>query len=440
MAPHLALVPLTGFRIQEEEMRHWGLTLPGLRDRAAAIAELPALGLLTLAGITPAPWSCSYHPTGSLAAAQQTEALAEQIAQTQPTFVAISALTASIEEAYQLSACLRARGLRTVIGGLHATACPREAAQHFDAVVVGSAETVWPQVLADAERRQLAPRYEVPRATAVPWTLPRIELLGGRAPRYALQTQRGCPLACEFCGASHLLGRFQEKPIELVRHELASITAVAPRPLLELADDNTFAGQRDADPLLDALQASGARWFTESDWRIGERPAVLARLAEAGCRQVLMGIESLVFRYPGQGDKLAELERIMAAVEAIQQAGVVVNGCFIVGADGETRQSMDRLARFILDSPLAEVQLTLQTPFPGSALHRRLAREGRLLGDRGWSHYTLFDVTYRPDRMSAAELEAGFHALLRTVYSAAAAERRAALRRHIWQHARSATL
>ena len=108
-----------------------------------------------------------------------------------------------------------------------------------------------------------------------------------------------------------------------------------------------------------------------------------------------------------------------------------VNGCFIVGADGETRASLDRLARFILDSPLAEVQLTLQTPFPGTELRRRLAREGRLLPDRGWSHYTLFDVTYQPDAMTAADLQRGFREAVSAVFNRDATEHRSTIRRRI---------
>src|SRR5262249_39072712 len=151
---------------------------------------------------------------------------------------------------------------------------------------------------------------------------------------------------------------------------------INPRPVIELADDNTFVGHRDAEALCEALAASGARWFTECDWRIGERPQLLAHLARAGCLQILLGIESLVFRYPGMGGKHAELARMMNAVAAIQDAGVAVNACFIIGAEGETDASIDRLVAFILDSQMAEVQLTLQTPFPGTALRKRLHQAG----------------------------------------------------------------
>ena len=209
-------------------------------------------------------------------------------------------------------------------------------------------------------------------------------------------------------------------------------------PLLELADDNTFAGTRDFDALLDVLEQADARWFTEADWRIGEQPALLSRLARAGCVQILIGIESLVFRYPGMGDKQAELDRMLDAVRAIQDAGVSVNGCFIVGADGETPQSLDALTQFVLDSPLAEVQITLQTPFPGTALYHRLATDDRLLRDRGWSAYSLFDVTYIPDRMTVGELEAGFRDVLQHVFAGDATQRRDRFRRDILRVARAA--
>ncbi len=110
---------------------------------------------------------------------------------------------------------------------------------------------------------------------------------------------------------------------------------------------------------------------------------MLAGLAASGCVQVLVGLESFVFRFPGMGAKQAELDRMMEAVCAIQESGVAVNGCFIVGADGETERSLDALTEFLLDSPLADIQVTLQTPFPGTEFHNRLRREGRLLDQHG---------------------------------------------------------
>ena len=191
--------------------------------------------------------------------------------------------------------------------------------------------------------------------------MPRFDLLGDKPrPRYTMQTQRGCPLACEFCGASRLLGSFREKPAENLVRELHAIESLSPAPLLELADDNTFAGSGDLMAFFNALASSGARWFTESDWRLGERSALCRAIADAGCVQVLIGLESLVRPPGGMGSKNADWPRILDAIVAVQDAGVAVIGCFIAGCDGETQRSLDRLAEFILASPLADVQITLR--------------------------------------------------------------------------------
>jgi radical SAM superfamily enzyme YgiQ (UPF0313 family) len=153
--PRLALVAMAGFRVREREMIALGMALPGLRDRAGAVAALPALGLLTLAGLTPGAWEVSYHE-----APAATPGLVHALALERPALVAISALTASITEAYALADALRAEGIRVVLGGLHVTALPEEARAHADAVVVGDGEPVWGDVLADAGTGRLRAVYQ----------------------------------------------------------------------------------------------------------------------------------------------------------------------------------------------------------------------------------------------------------------------------------------
>jgi radical SAM superfamily enzyme YgiQ (UPF0313 family) len=204
------------------------------------------------------------------------------------------------------------------------------------------------------------------------------------------------------------------------------------RPWIELADDNTFAGERDCGPLLEMLREARARWFTESDWRIALQPQLLPQIARSGCQQILIGLESHIFRYAGMGAKTADWQRMIEAVQTIQAAGIVVNACFIVGADGETEQSIERLGDFLEEAPFGEIQLTLQTPFPGTSLHAALKATGRLLqGD--YRRYTLFDVTYQPDVMTPEQLQDAFHALVERVFAVANQRRRDAIAKHIRQ-------
>lgn len=419
-----------GFRVRDREMQDLGMALPGLEARAGAIARLPALGLLTLAGLNPPGWAASYLESGG----DDAEELADRVIGLRPDLVAVSALTASIDQAYEFSKRVRRAGLPVVLGGLHASACPEEAQRHVDAVVVGDGEPSWPGVLADAARGELRPVYRPSRPfDLADAPVPRFDLLGPAArPRFTVQTQRGCPLACDFCAASRMLGPWRVKPDDRVAAELEAIRAIDPRPVVELADDNTFAARREVGPLLEAMAASGARYFTEVDWRIGERPEVLEALASSGCVQVLVGLESLELRHRGMGPKGASMARMVEAVEAIQESGVAAIGCFIVGADGETEASLDRLGSFLESAPMADVQLTFQTPFPGTELRNRLRSQGRLLEGRGWSHCTLFDLTYRPDAMSVEALESGFRGLVRHTFSAEQSARRASIRRRVW--------
>ena len=426
--PHIAFVPFTGLRVRERAMLQLGMRLPGLKKRAEALAGLPALGLLTLAGMTPDTWTCSYHPSAD------SESLVDNVVATKPDLIAVSALTASVIEAYAICDQMKVLNLPTVIGGLHATVLPEEAAAHATSVCIKDGESSWLRILDDAANGTLQPIYKPYKAFNLDHSPnPRFNLLGKKSPqRWTIQTQRGCPWACEFCGASRLLGPARFKPVQRIAEELALIGGLDSSPWVELADDNTLAGRKDSFELLETIAAANIKYFTESDWRIGEDPKMVQALADSGCVQVLVGIESPAHIYPGMGKKETEPQRMLDAIDTIQASGIVVNGCFIAGADGETDHSLDSMATFINESNLAEVQLTLQTPFPGTGLYRRLKKAGRLLPDRDWSYYTLFDVVHQPDCMSVEQLEAGFLRTISSVFSGSAAAKRTSLRRKIW--------
>ena len=181
------------------------------------------------------------------------------------------------------------------------------------------------------------------------------------------------------------------------------------------------------------LSRYNVRYFTEVVWRIGKDSDFLKALADSGCVQVLMGIESLNTSYQGMGKKQAEIHEIMDAVDTIQDAGIAVNGCFIIGGDDDNRQSIDRLEEFILQSRLADVQVTLLTPFPGTALYEKLQKQKRLLPDRKWLSYTLFDVAFQPVQMTVSELEKAFRNLLSNIFNAKATTIRETIKENIWR-------
>ena len=145
------LLAMSGVRVKNDELRQLGMTLPGFIERGQVIASLPSLSLLTLAAHTPENWEAEYREIDEL-----TDGAAAQIASAGYDIVAVSAFTARILDAYEIADQLRDAGVTVVLGGLHVTALPEEALAHADAVVVGEAELLWPQLLCRLRNRRSA--------------------------------------------------------------------------------------------------------------------------------------------------------------------------------------------------------------------------------------------------------------------------------------------
>ncbi|HET8548039.1 MAG TPA: radical SAM protein [Bryobacteraceae bacterium] len=414
----VGLIAMSGIRAQNPELNALGLTLPGVVERSRAVASLPSLGLLTIAGLTPDRFDIRYLDVPVLP--EQDDLPGEFDA------VAISSFSAQIKEAYALADRYRSRGTKVILGGLHVTALPGEALCHADATVLGEGEIGWPAVLRDLESGQLRRVYDGRHISfdLSDSPVPRYELLDAhKYNRITVQTQRGCPWACDFCAASPLLSAsYKLKPVDRVIAEIRRIRELWPNPFIEFADDNSFVNKSHSKRLLRALAAEQIRWFTETDLSVADDPELLALMRDSGCVQVLIGLEAAS---PAALDgieqranwKARQLTRYLSAVDRIQNCGIAVNGCFILGLDGSGPECFDDVLRFVRDSGLYEVQITIQTAFPGTPLYARLKREGRLLRDNAWELCTLFDVNFRPARMSVAELESGFRMLAATLYS-----------------------
>jgi radical SAM superfamily enzyme YgiQ (UPF0313 family) len=420
----IGLIAMSGVRVRTEELAALGVTLPGFVRRGRVIAALPSLGLLTVAGATPDRHDVTYLEVEDV---RGLPAL--------PPFelVGISSFTAMIDEAYELADRYRANGTPVVLGGLHASLIPREALAHADAVLVGGAEGTWPRMLEDAERGKLRGIYRGAMDGVFEpglYAAPRFDLLAGRPyNRVTIQTSRGCPRACECCAASlRITSRFNQKPVGRILAEIREARRWFPEPFLEFADDNTFLNKGWSKLLLRALRREGIRYFTETDASVADDPGVCDLLAASGCRQVLIGFES-----PRAGDlsgmdpagwKRRRAPQMLRTIDALQSRGVSVNGCFILGLDGQTPDVFPQVLDFVRRSGLAEVQYTVLTPFPGTPLYERLRREGRLLRPRFWDRCTLFDVNYVPRGMTVAELEAGLRWLFAESYAAGATSAR----------------
>ncbi len=419
MKKRIGFIAMSGIRAQNRELLELGLTLPGFVERSKQIASLPSLSLLTLAGLTPDSFDIEYHEIADL------KTLAELPVHFD--LVGLTSLSAQIYDAYEVAAHYQRLGIPVVMGGLHVTSLPEEAAAHGTSAVVGEGELSWPQVLVDFERGALKPVYRP--SPGVEFDLrhapmPRFDLLDpDKYNRITVQTSRGCPHKCSFCASSILLTpAYKLKPVAQVIAEIHAIKRNWPRPFIEFADDNSFVNKRHYKELLRALIPEQLRWFTETDISVADDSELLALLRDAGCQQILIGLESprraSLEGVETKGNwKLRQQGRYLEAIERIQSFGITVNGCFILGLDGDTPTVFDDVLAFARQSGLYEVQVTFLTAFPGTPLYRRLKDEGRLLRDSAWETCTLFDINFQPRGMTVDQLQTGFLKLVKQLYS-----------------------
>ncbi|MFH2137379.1 MAG: radical SAM protein [Candidatus Omnitrophota bacterium] len=434
----IGLIAMSGVRAYNKELTELGLTLPGFVDRNKIIASLPSLGLITLAALTPDEFDIEYIEISDIKDVNELPGPFD--------LVAISTYSAQIFEAYELADRYVQIGVKTVIGGPHVTSVPEEAKEHCDSVVIGEGEAVWKDLLQDFKNGTLQPYYSSFNKDfdLKDAPMPRFDLLDPeKYNRLTVQTSRGCPHECEFCAASILISKkYKQKPAQKVLEEIREIKKLWERPFIEFADDNTFVNKAYWKELLKELRYEKIKWFTETDVSVAEDEELLTLMREGGCQQVLIGFESPVKRDLDGIElinnwKSSQLEKYKQAINKIQSYGITVNGCFILGLDGQDKSIFDNVFEFVKDSGLYEVQITIMTAFPGTPLYERLVAEKRVTEEGDWKKCTLFDVNYIPKNMTVKELEIGFRDLAEKLYSAEFTEyRRSNYKKQLREHLR----
>jgi len=342
--------------------------------------------------------------------------------------VALSVETFTAHRAYQLADRYRTQGHRVVMGGYHPTFLPDEALEHADAVVIGDAEVAWEQLLSDASSGNLQRVYRGDNQRSLTdYRLDRTIFSGkSYAPIELVQYGRGCRFICDFCSIHSFYGpQVRVRPLQQMRDELQSLNR---KRLLFFVDDNLFSTAEDLRALLSIIKPLGLRWSCQISIDVARDTALLDLMADAGCRFVLIGFESL------EPANLKQMRKrwnhvagnYLQVVRELHQRGIGVYGTFVFGYDHDTPDTMRRSVDFALEARLEIANFNPLTPTPGSALYDRLYAEQRLLSPRWWLDpaYRYGDPIFRPRAMTAGQLAEGCFEAKREFYSWSSIARR----------------
>lgn len=368
--------------------------------------QLPTHSLQMVAAVTPLPWEV---------------VLVDEVHDRVPfagefDLVGITAMTHQAVRAYEIADRFRARGVPVVLGGIHPTVLPEEALGHADAVVVGEAEAVWPQLLADLSAGRLGSLYRSEPPTdsqlAVPW--PRREILAGK--RYlttqTIQASRGCPYDCPFCTVTPYFGRtFRYREPQDI---LAEIRAL-PRKLVVFLDDNLLGDPAKARPILEGMAELGVRWGSQTSLRFAEDPELLRLVARSGCIGLFVGIESVTganSRLAKAGSRYSQAELMMR----VRDAGIILETSIIFGFDDHDESIFETTVRFLEECAPSVPTFHILTPYPGTALFHQFDAEGRLL-HKDWNRYNHAEVVFRPRLMTPERLYRGWLEARKEAYS-----------------------
>ena len=383
-------------------------------------AVLPPLGLLTIAGLLPPEWRLRLVDTNV------TRLRCEDLEWAEVVF--ISGMAVQRESAGQLIVRCHDAGVRIVGGGPLFTG-DDESFPLVDHFVLNEAELTLPPFLSDLSQGKARRVYSSPEFADIQLTpVPRWELADlGRYASMGLQFSRGCPYDCEFCNVTALLGhRPRTKTAAQVIAELDQLYAAGWRGNIFFVDDN-FIGNRKVLktqllPALIAWRQDGHRiggFNTEASINLAEDEELMGLMVEAGFTTVFIGIETPHDGSLSECNKKQNQSRdLLADVRCIHRAGLQVQGGFIVGFDSDPPSIFQRQIEFIQQSGITTAMVGLLQALPGTKLHARLQREGRLHGRESGDNVD--GSTNIVPTMGLDQLRHGYRSIMDHIYAPAA--------------------
>ncbi len=381
------------------------LILPALTEatspywRPIKYSLFPPLGLATLAA----------YLDPDLEISLQDEHVEKLELNDQPDLVIIQVYITNAYRAYQIADHYRARGAFVLLGGLHVTSLPEEAAPHADTLFIGPGEHTFPKFLQDLAAGTPQRRYESSVRTLEGLPPMRRDLIQRR--RYlvpnSIVVSRGCPHHCTFCYKDAFFAGGRSFYTQLVDDALAEIGRLPGRHLYFL-DDHLLGNTRFARDLFRGMRGMGRIFQGAATVDSILRDDLIEEAAAAGLRSLFVGFETLSSSGLEGAGKRQNLGRsYREVVRRLDSLGIMINGSFVFGLDGDDRDVFPRTVDWAIQSGITTATFHILTPYPGTALFTDMATQNRI-ETQNWDLYDTRHVVYRPSRLSPEELKRGY--------------------------------
>ena len=326
--------------------------------------------------------------------------------------VGITMMTVQAPRAYAIADRLRSMGKIVIMGGSHASAMPKEAKEHADAIVIGEAEESWPRLLEDVQSGHLKEFYHQSKPSDLSnLPFPQRNILLEKYKYFfpnTLQVGRGCPFDCSFCSVTRFFGhQYRSRPIPEIVREIKEMKNKNGGKTIVFMDDNIFGNPNYAKRLFKALIPLKIFWGSQSSINITAEEENIKLAAASGCKFLFIGLESVSKSTIKEiGKKQNNPDFYKQAVELLHKYGIAVLGAFIFGFDNDKKNVFRQTVKFSQAIKLDMAQFTVLTPLPNTRLREKLIEEHRIISS-DWSKYSFGNVVFQPANLSVKELAEG---------------------------------
>ena len=343
--------------------------------------------------------------------------------------IAISGMGHAIVRSIDIAKEFKRRGKTVVMGGYMVSLMPQEAKKYCDSVVIGDGENSFVQMVKDYQSNDLKPFYNMP-LESLTYPLPKYELLTNKRIGNFLPVQagRGCPNTCSFCSVFCLYrGTYLKREISEVVRDVEKIKALGYRRFL-LLDDNIFSDIPYLLELCSQFKRLNMKWMSQCSIDIADNPIVLSAVAESGCFALSFGIESISQESLNRlNKKWARVENYKNQLAKITAIGIDISTEMVIGADGDTLESIKKTADFIVENKIVVPRFYILTPIPGTLFFDEMKVAGRIINEDIYSYNGTVAV-HQPLNMGPDELTNAYWDLYRRVFT-----RKAIIKRTIFR-------